>query len=351
MKTNRTNKYEGRKKLMKKEKIEEYLKSSAALLDARYTPQAGNIYYLGESSARIGYVKRRPFLVISNRVYSKSLIICCEITSTSSNPNSIPFILNGSVSFIDVSREVPYFSKDMKQSDYYGTISQELLSLVIYTKTRLYTGENDVEMNKIIDDYANRILSEIESGNLQLRKPAEDMETFKKTFIGRDKIDYQNPDDFGELSESETDESETVYRDSNTRDSNTIFNDSMHKALSSINISHDVDSGDTNETSDRNSTKLQRGYWFRNAQGKRCLKATKDMNMKDKEKFLTDMVQFGSYTCFSKQFCTTGQTIKNRADIYVKEFKEKGILPEDIENFVADARMRSKYLVTPPHSN
>lgn len=348
MKTNRTNKYEGRKKLMKKEKIEEYLKSSAALLDARYTPQAGNIYYLGESSAHIGYVKRRPFLVISNRVYSKSLIICCEITSTSSNPNSIPFILNGSVSFIDVSREVPYFSKDMKQSDYYGTISQELLSLVIYTKTRLYTGENDVEMNKIIDNYANRILSEIESGNLQLRKPIEDMETFKKTFIGRDKIDYQNPDDFDELSESETDESETVCRDSN---SNTIFNDSMHKALSSINIMTDVDSGDTNETSDRNSTKLQRGYWFRNAQGNRCLKATKDMNMKDKEKFLTDMVQFGSYTRFSKQFCTTGQTIKNRADIYVKEFKEKGILPEDIENFVVDARLRSKYSVTPPHSN
>lgn len=333
---------------MKKEKIEEYLKSSAALLDARYTPQAGNIYYLGESSAHIGYVKRRPFLVISNRVYSKSLIICCEITSTSSNPNSIPFILNGSVSFIDVSREVPYFSKDMKQSDYYGTISQELLSLVIYTKTRLYTGENDVEMNKIIDNYANRILSEIESGNLQLRKPAEDMETIKKTFIGRDKIDYQNPDDFDELSESETDESETVYRDSN---SNTIFNDSMHKALSSINIMTDVDSDDTDETSSRNSMKLQRGYWFRDAQGNRCLKAAKDMNMKDKEKFLMDMVQYGSYQHFSEQFYITAQAIKNRASQYAKEFKERDMLPKDIEDFMDSRTRKSKNSVTPPHSN
>lgn len=331
---------------MKKEKIEEYLKSSAALLDARFTPQAGNIYYLGESSAHIGHIKQRPFLVISNQVYSKSLIICCEITSTSSHQNSIPLILNGRVSFINVSREVQYLSKDMKQSDYYGTISQELLSLVIYTKTRLYTGENDVEMNKIIDNYANRILSEIESGNLQLRKPAEDIETIKKTFIGRDKIDYQNPDDFGELSESETDESETVYRDSNT-----IFNDSMHKALSSINIMTDADSDDTDETSSRNSMKLQHGYWFRDTEGNRYLKAARDMNMKDKEKFLMDMVQYGSYQHFSEQFCISAQGIKNRASQYTKEFKEKDMLPKDIEDFMDNRTRKTKNSVTHLHSN
>ena len=178
-------------------------------LEAKTYYPYGTIFYIRDCP-RIPNFKARPYVVISDQreVDDKNKFICLEVTSNYLQKDSIPIVLDDAVGFVCTMETFIFYENEITRRYFYGSVPEEVLDIIRY-KFLKNIGLVTEESTKIIEDYCQAILSELEAGDIHLYRDRRNIrngfnpipkETIRRLFLGGK---YYNEEEAKEKFENE----------------------------------------------------------------------------------------------------------------------------------------------------
>lgn len=360
----------------------------------------GEIWYINGAPKKL-IEKNRPVLIISDQEsFPGGLVFCLQITTKYHHANSVPFLMNGQVSFINTCCEYVMSIKDLYT---YGTrigiIPNRVLEITRYRKVRIYGMPLSEEHEKAYFDYSINILRRLLSEDLRLTRlhdnelnPKEFLGgKFSKTFSnwkpkknnslinikeepirGGDSENSSNRETIASLGVEEIDSS-LVYSDRSGETSFNTMGAALMNALESGSGKLSVDkkkeinarkpkhnrSRNTHQRKNHDSSVVKeilekeeiqkvtdkKPYIMINDKGKRTIKKVKDMTCGEMSLLLLDVYKTNSYSIFTSKLDVGYSVVKNRCMECIKKLDEAGLeIPEEERTyFLTDQRIKNNY--------
>lgn len=334
----------------------ELLEGGIELFEAQKYVRQGTIFYPKTCSYEVYTYKARPVLVMSvlDNV-TDGIVICCDITSNCVLPSQVPILIDGKLSFISPFREHVFASDDFTKGTYYGAVNNKILEIIKYIKLKHLYGIYSEEYEKALNEYIEKCLGKIENGNVELRRNVIPSNKIRNIYMGgaytentddnplvyRTDVDQECTTSIGSLLPDIEIKDEELHISNEEDDNGTMTN-----INDSIQVVEEIPKIKVNTK--KSSKKIK--YWY-NEEGREVLKSNVEMTLEEKAKMLEDIYQADSMRQFGIKFGVTGQTVRTRIDISMRDLKKAGI---EIPNVIYESlknkgvRHRKQDKITPP---